>query len=488
MVVGFIKEISKQEISCKLARMILKFAEMNDIPGEKLLRGTGANLPYLFDGMNWTGENLISRLLENLASLMNSSDAAFLAGKSVETLAEDELFDLMFSVVSSPMIFYRNLPKWFALHVKIADLQLVKEEKDFFVFQLHLRHSNALSEPLLHWLAGLMAGAGCGFGLGEADVLFNPPIREAVRLYAIEVRWDGTPAAVRAGPRLLDDRKADFLVRKIIRRFEKSEAKKVDFDRLSFLLKESESRFRNFFDNVLESVLIVDEGGFIFEANRKALEMLGRSREELIGMPAAKLVDPMEEEMIIGLLSLARQGRPIPVVDLDFLRRDGEKIPIKANAKSIMWPESSAPFKIILNIKDLSSLRRSEEEARHLRDLNETIVNGMLEGIFVEDSEGRCTFANPRMEEMLGYGPGELVGCHWMQTVPEEFVKPIEMEVEKRKLGIRSSYEAMVKRKDGSRIPVKVSALPIFERGSYAGVISVLINLSDFEKISPTKT
>jgi len=483
MVVGFIREISKQEVSCKIARMILKFAETVNVPSEKLLRGTGANLPYLFDPGNWTGENLITRMLENLGSLMNSSDAAFLAGKNPDILAEDELFDLIFTIGSSPALFYRHLSKWFSLHFKLADLQLIKEDKGMMTFHLQSRHARSFSNPLLNWLAGALAGASRGFGLTEAGVIFKPPISEQVRLYSILVTWKDRPAASKGGQKVCDEKKADFLVRKIIRRLEKAESKKVDLDRLSFLLKESEGRFRSFFDNVMESVLIIDEGGFIFEANRKALEMLGCKREDLIGMPAAKLVEIEEEQMIVGLLNLARQGRPIPVIDLDFRRFDGTSVAVKASASSVIWPESSAPFKIIMNVKDMSPLHRSEEEARRMRDLNETIVSGMLEGIFVEDGSGICQFANPRMEEMLGYGAGELKGVHWSRIVPDELVKPIELELEKRRMGIKGSYEVMLRKKDGSRLPVKVSALPQFEKGSFAGVMSVIIDLSDFPKI-----
>jgi len=486
MVVGFIKEISRKEISCKVARMILKFAEMSNISSEKLLRGTGANLPYLFDTMNWTGENLIVRLLDNLSSLMNSPDAAFLAGKNVQIMTEDELFDLIFSISSNPAVFYRNLPKWFSLHFKIADLTLVKEKKESATFQLQTRHGKTLANPLLQWFAGMLAGASCAFDLQESDVVFKPPIKEQVRLYSIAVTWHESRLPAVANKKTFDEKRADFIVRKIIRRLDKSESKKVDLDRISFLLKESESRFRSFFDNIMESVLIIDEGGFIFEANKKALEMLKCKREDLIGMPAAKLVDDHEEEMIIGLLNLARRGRPIPIIDLEFTRKDGEKIPIQANATSVTWPESSAPFKIVMNVKDISSLRRSEEEARRMRDLNEVIVNGMLEGIFVEDSEGVCNFANPRMEEMLGYEPGDLKGMHWSNVVPDSLVRPIKEEMEKRRMGIKNSYEASMRKKDGTKLPVKISALPLFEKGSFAGVLSVIIDLTEMSKIAPS--
>ncbi|MFH1437858.1 MAG: PAS domain-containing protein [Pseudomonadota bacterium] len=484
MVGKFIREISRQEISCKLARMILKYAESNDIPPEKLLRGTGANLPYLFDSTNWTGENVIIKLFSNLATFTGNPDAALAAGKDVPTMSQDELFELIFNISRSPTTFYRVLTKWFALHFKTLELRLVKEHERNLTFQLQSARGKTIPEPLARWFEGLLTGVTLAYGLPEAQVAFRPAPTETAKTYNIVVAW----RRVRKGDEEADDgvdqQKADFIVRRIIKRLEKSESKKADLDRLSYLLRESEGRFRTFFDAVLESVLIVDEGGFVFEVNRKALEMLKCKREEIIGMPAAKLVEVSDEDMIVGLLNLARQGRPIPMIELEFLRRDGKIIHVQASATSVIWPESSAPFKILLMIKDMSSIREIEMEAKRMRDLNEIIVSGMLEGIFVEDDEGICQFANPRMEEVLGYDTGELKGAHWRRLVPDDYVSPIEDEMEKRKMGLKNSYEAMLKKKDGSLLPVKISALPLFKEGSYAGVLSVVIDLTGIKKIS----
>ena len=484
MVGKFIREISRQEISCKLARMILKFAEANDIPPEKLLRGTGANLPYLFDVTNWTGENVIIKLLSNLATFMGNPDAARAMGKDVPTMSQDELFELIFTISRSPTTFYRILTKWFALHFKTLELRLIKEGERNLTFQLQSARGKTIPEPLAKWFEGLLTGVTRAYDLPDAQVAFRPATTETAKTYNIVVAWRRAAKGGEEADGGADQQKADFIVRRIIKRLEKSESKKTDLDRLSYLLKESEGRFRTFFESVMESVLIVDEGGFIFEVNRKTLEMLKCKREEIIGMPAAKLVDVSDEDMIVGLLNLARQGRPIPLIEFEFLRKDGKIIPVQASATSVIWPESSAPFKILFMVKDMSSMREIEQEAKRMRDLNEIIVSGMLEGIFVENNEGICQFANPRMEEMLGYDTGEFKGVHWHKIVPDDYVKPIEDEMEKRKMGLKNSYEVSLKKKDGSKLPVKISALPLFKEGSFTGVLSVVIDLTDIKKIS----
>jgi len=485
MVGSFIKDLTKQEISCKIARMILKYAETMKIPSESILRGTGANLPFLFESTNWTGENIISTLLKNLYLIIDEKKIEEKSSEFLKTLEDDEIFNLIFEVTREPFVFYRNLPKWYSLHIRTSELTIQKEEENGIIFRLEQKSGKFLNESFIKFLLKIFSCAATGFDIPPANVDLNPPLSKNSKSYKISIRWDNLDSK-NLIKNLPDPRTMESILRKIIRRIEKAESQKTELNRMAFLLRESERWFMTFFNNVSEPVMIVDQGGYIADVNIKTLRLLDCVREELVGTPFAKLVEKKEQEMIGGLLNIARQGRPIPSTEIELIKKDMTKIPVEMNATAIMDPDSGgAPFKVLLTLKDLSLLRTCEEEAKRMRDLNEIIVNGMLEGIFVENADGICKFANPRMEEMLGYERGELVGKHWTETVPDGYVGPIEEELVKRRMGIKGFYEAKLKRKDGSLIPVKISALPIFEGGSFGGVISVVIDLSDVPQILP---
>ncbi|MBC7261441.1 MAG: PAS domain S-box protein [Chloroflexi bacterium] len=123
-----------------------------------------------------------------------------------------------------------------------------------------------------------------------------------------------------------------------------------------------------------------------------------------------------------------------------------------------------------------------EDELRHLKEFNENIVRSMAEGLLLEDTHGIITFVNPSTEEMLGYSAAEIVGCHWHKIVPPEEIAKIEAEVAKRPAGISSTYEAQLLRKDGTRVPVLISARSLFENGTFVGVITVFTDLTEYKK------
>jgi PAS domain S-box-containing protein len=121
---------------------------------------------------------------------------------------------------------------------------------------------------------------------------------------------------------------------------------------------------------------------------------------------------------------------------------------------------------------------RLYEETERLRAFNEKIVQGMEEGVLLDNPAGRITFVNSKAAKMLGYTPEELMGQHRMVILAPEYLVAIEEESTKWAKGASSRYETELLTKEGQRVPVVVSAKPMFSDGHFNGVLSVLIDLN----------
>ncbi|MBU7047912.1 MAG: PAS domain S-box protein, partial [Theionarchaea archaeon] len=117
-------------------------------------------------------------------------------------------------------------------------------------------------------------------------------------------------------------------------------------------------------------------------------------------------------------------------------------------------------------------------EAKAQKEFSERIIRSVQEGILMEDAEGMITFVNPRLQQMLGYTEEELLGRHYSVTACPEFITLVEGESRKRLKGIQSKYEAGLLKKDGTVIPVLVSATPLLEEGVYTGTLTVFTDIS----------
>jgi signal transduction histidine kinase len=80
---------------------------------------------------------------------------------------------------------------------------------------------------------------------------------------------------------------------------------------------------------------------------------------------------------------------------------------------------------------------------------------------------------------MLGYSQKGLIGKHWSKVIHPSEHKRVKRETETRSKGRASSYETLLIRKNKEKIPVIVSATPLFEEGKFIGTIVVTIDITE---------
>jgi PAS domain S-box-containing protein len=117
----------------------------------------------------------------------------------------------------------------------------------------------------------------------------------------------------------------------------------------------------------------------------------------------------------------------------------------------------------------------------------EAICEASPDAIIVTNVEGIIVYANPRVEDMLGYKPDELLGDPVERLVPESdrdaHVDQREAYMENpgtRPMGAGLNLEA--RRKDGSRLPVTISLSPI-GTGDDMEVMATIRDVSDQEAV-----
>ena len=112
------------------------------------------------------------------------------------------------------------------------------------------------------------------------------------------------------------------------------------------------------------------------------------------------------------------------------------------------------------------------------RDLAEQ----MTEGLGVADADRILTYVNPRIAEILEYSPQDMVGKHCFAFVDEESMHLVKKEADKRARGIGGRFELVLTSKTGKKIPVMVSARPVFIDGKYVGSYALFIDITERKK------
>jgi len=127
-------------------------------------------------------------------------------------------------------------------------------------------------------------------------------------------------------------------------------------------------------------------------------------------------------------------------------------------------------------LNEQERLRSSEENYRRLLDT-------IQEGIWVVDSDGVTTFVNPRMSEILGYTPAEMIGRPLLSFMDEQGKQIAEYKIDQRKQGMKEQHEFEFIKKDGERIYTRLETAPIFdESGKYVGSIAAVADITETRK------
>jgi PAS domain S-box-containing protein len=120
-----------------------------------------------------------------------------------------------------------------------------------------------------------------------------------------------------------------------------------------------------------------------------------------------------------------------------------------------------------------NALQESEKKYRRL-------IESIQEGIWAIDEDGRTTFVNPRMAEMLGYRAEEMLGKHLFDFVDDSKKALARERVQQRRQAMREKVEFEFRRKDGQPILVSLLAAPLLDdNGEYAGAFAAVQDISE---------
>jgi diguanylate cyclase (GGDEF)-like protein/PAS domain S-box-containing protein len=161
-----------------------------------------------------------------------------------------------------------------------------------------------------------------------------------------------------------------FLVRHTLHRQEKIEE----------TLRVSENRFRAIFDNVNDAIFLDDPyTGKILEANAKASQMFGYSREELCRRSIADLsanFPPYTQEHALSLIAQARMGEA-PMFEWLSRRRDDSHFWTEV---SLRQGEINGTAQILVLIRDITERRQAEVAMRESEMRYRSLFDNMPEG------------------------------------------------------------------------------------------------------------
>ncbi len=253
-----------------------------------------------------------------------------------------------------------------------------------------------------------------------------------------------------------------WLVGRVGRRLERDESELV--------------RFRASMDATADCLILIDPQTLrIVDFNRMAVQRLGFAPEELLAMGPQDLARGKTREDFAQLFAGLAHAPPEGVTQEAACRhKDDSDHPVEVSFT--LFAPSGAPPLVIALARDITERKRAEEALRASEEKFRSLVETTSDFVWEVDCNGVYTYVSPRVRDLLGFTPEEVVGKTAFDLMPPDEARRVAGAFTSLVAGRQPivALENVNRHKDGHLVVLETSATPFFQPdgslGGYRGI------------------
>ena len=216
-------------------------------------------------------------------------------------------------------------------------------------------------------------------------------------------------------------------------------------------LRESEDRFRYFFDHAVLAKSMTQPSGEM-DVNEAFLEMVGYTREEMAaGKTWHQISHPDDtaktNEIVASILSGACASARF---EKRYLHKNGSVIWTDVST-SLRRDADGHPSYFMTSVVDITERKAAEEHLAQMEARYRGLLEAAPDAMVVVNGAGEIVLLNAQAEKQFGYNRDELLGQQVTNIIPEGFAERL----------IADDFELVARRRDGSEFPIEIMLSPL---------------------------
>jgi len=220
-------------------------------------------------------------------------------------------------------------------------------------------------------------------------------------------------------------------------------------------VRESEQNYRVLFENATEGILIA-QGDRMVHVNSALINLLERPVDVVTSRPFTDFIHPDDRDMVMSR-HLQRMSGGIPPTGYMFriIKEDGEEKWVWINSTRFTWSGKPASLSFLT---DMTEQKKAEQSLVSANEEYTNLLNQIQDVYYRADAEGRLIRASRSWATLLGYD--DLSECIGRNIADDFYVNPADRKQLLEKIyrdGKVTNYQVLLKRKDGTPVPVEAS-------------------------------
>ena len=257
----------------------------------------------------------------------------------------------------------------------------------------------------------------------------------------------------------------------------------TDSKRMERRIQEVTQQFEKIAEMGDDGIVVFDQAFKIIFANQMASEIIGISKEDLIGRNFFTVIGKEDKEFLEGTVTRGAGIGEKLCTEMTILAPQGQ---IKDAEVCIALAKSdTGEVKTYAYIRDITERKKFERDLKGSEEKLRNLFERVRHGLFISSKEGKFLDCNQALLDMLGYPTKEeflkIDIAHHLYANPEDR-KILKERIERD--GYVKDWEVEFKKKNGDKITVLLTGYPIKnEKGEFVGYQGINLDISERKRI-----
>jgi PAS domain S-box-containing protein len=238
-------------------------------------------------------------------------------------------------------------------------------------------------------------------------------------------------------------------------------------------------RRRILIDQSSDGIVVLDQNGAVYEANRRFAEMLGYTHKEIRLLHVWDWgVNGTRKELLEIIRQTDEKGHHF---ESQHRRKDGTIYDVEVSSNGAQFAGQKLNFCVC---RDITARKKAEQALQESEVFNSRILNDAPNPILVTNLDTSFRYANPALEKLTGYSSQDFIGSKapppwWPPELIEEYTRDFQKATQD---GI-AFYEKKFRKKNGETFWVTMSIRSIDEQGKPQYFLANWVDVTERKKM-----